>query len=114
MAEANQAYADGDEARLQSILREWESSPESVKGEGTGAELIRIIRKIAQAEERLRSIQAEIIELKSSDLYQLKGKVEEAEGEGRDLLVELVSQMKRQITEARKRLAVISPKRASA
>jgi len=113
MAEANQAYADGDEARLQAILREWESSPESVKGEGTGAELIRTIRKIAQVEERLRFIEAEIIELKSSDLYQLKAKVEEAEGEGRDLLGELALQMKRQITEARERLAVISQKKAN-
>jgi hypothetical protein len=112
MAEANQAYADGDEARLQVILREWESSPESVKGEGTGAELIRTIRKIAQVEERLRSIEAEIAELKASDLYQLKAKVEKAESEGQDPLAEMASQIKQQITEARKRLAVISQKRA--
>lgn len=113
MVEANQAYADGDEARLQAILREWESSPESVKGEGTGAELIRAIRKIAQVEERLRAIEAEIIKLKSSDLYQLKAKVEESESEGRDLLGELASQMKRQITEARKRLAAATQKKAN-
>jgi len=59
MAEANQAYADGNEAKLQAILREWESSPESVKGEGVGAELIRVIRKIAQIEERLHAIEDE-------------------------------------------------------
>jgi hypothetical protein len=113
MAEANQAYADGDEARLQAILREWESSPESVKGEGTGAELIRIIRKIAQAEERLRTIEAEIAELKASDLYQLKAKVEKAENEGQDLLARMASQIKQQITEARKRLAAATQKKAS-
>ena len=54
MAEANRAYEEGDEARLQAILREWELSPESVKGDGAGAELVRVIRKIAQIEQRDR------------------------------------------------------------
>jgi DnaJ-domain-containing protein 1 len=105
MAEANQAYAEGDEAKLQAILREWESSPESVKGEGVGAELIRVIRKIAQVEERLHAIEDEIAELEASDLYQLKIKVDEAESEGRGLLTEMASQVKRQIADARMRLA---------
>jgi hypothetical protein len=39
-AEANDAYKEGDEARLQAILREWDSAPEAVKGEEVGAELI--------------------------------------------------------------------------
>lgn len=113
MAEANQAYAEGDEARLQAILREWETSPESVKGEGTGAELIRVIRKIAQVEERLRVIEAEMKELRESDLYQLKTRVEEAEAEGRDLLAELAAQIKEQIAQAKKRLAAMTEKRAA-
>lgn len=113
MAEANQAYVEGDEARLQSILREWESSPESVKGEGVGAELIRVIRKVAQVEERLRVIKHEIADLKVSDLHQLKARVEEAENEGRELLAEMASQVKQQIAEARRRLAEISQKRAN-
>ena len=73
-----------------------------------GAELIRMIRKIAQVEERLRVIEAEIAELKVSDLYQLKTKVEEAESGGRDLLTDMASQIKRQIADARKRLAVMT------
>lgn len=113
MAEANQAYAEGDEAKLQAILREWESSPESVKGEGVGAELIRVIRKVAQVEERLRVIKHEIADLKVSDLHQLKARVEEAENEGRELLAEMASQVKQQIAEARRRLAEISQKRAN-
>lgn len=113
MADANQAYAEGDESRLQAILQEWESSPESVKGEGVGAELIRMIRKIAQVGERLRVIEVEMAELKASDLYQLKAKVEEAENESRDLLAEMASQIKQQITETRKRLAAATQKKAS-
>jgi hypothetical protein len=113
MAEANQAYADGDEARLQAILREWETSPESVKGEGTGAELIRVIRKIAQVEERLRVIEAEMKELQESDLYQLKTQVEEAEVEGRDLLAELAAQVRERVAQAKKRLSAMTEKRAA-
>ncbi|MGH7966918.1 MAG: J domain-containing protein [Candidatus Binatia bacterium] len=110
MAEANQAYEAGDEVRLQAILREWESSPESVKGEGTGAELIRVIRKIAQVEERLRVIEAEMAELKVSNLHQLKTKVEEAESQRRDLLEEMAAQVKRQIDGAKRRLAAVTAK----
>src|SRR5450432_1843573 len=44
MAEANEAYQRGDEAKLTKILTEYEWSPEQVQGEGAGAELIRVIR----------------------------------------------------------------------
>jgi len=108
MAEANRAYEEGDEDRLRAILREWESSPESVKGEGHGAELVRVIRKIAQVEERLRAIEVEINQLKKSDLYKLKAKAEEAEKEGRDLLADMAKQLDEQNADALKRLAEIN------
>lgn len=104
MAEANRAYEEGDEDRLESILREWETSPDSVKGDGLGADLIRVIRKIAQVQERLHVIDTEIAEIERSDLYQLKTKVEEAENEGRDLLGEMVFQLDGQIAFARQEL----------
>jgi hypothetical protein len=102
MAEANRAYEEGDEPRLESILHEWETSPDFVKGEGIGADLVRVIRKIAQVQGRLRVIDTEIVQLKQSNLYQLKIKVEEAEKEGRDLLKEMASQLDEQIAFAKK------------
>ena len=107
MAEANRAYKEGDEEHLRTILREWESSPESVKGEGPGAELVRVIRKVAQVEERLRTIEFEFSQLKETDLYKLKIEVEEAEKERRDLLSEMAGQIDKQLADARKRLAEI-------
>jgi DnaJ-domain-containing protein 1 len=104
MAEANRAYEDGNEARLEAILRGWESSPEGVKGEGVGAELIRVIRKIAQVEERLEAIEREITKLKGSGLYQLKLKVEEAEGKGKDLLAEMAWELNNEIFFAKEKL----------
>jgi hypothetical protein len=104
MTEANRAYEEGDEARLEAILRDWESSPESVKGEGPGAELVRVIRKIAQVEDRLKAIDAEIARLEESDLYRLKGQVDQAKEEGRDLLAEMAARVSQQVVEARGRL----------
>jgi hypothetical protein len=83
MVDANSAYEEGDQAKLRTILAEWESSPESVEGEGTVAELVRVIRKIAQVEKRLRVIETEIAQLEESELYQLKTKVLSIEDKSR-------------------------------
>lgn len=107
MAEANRAYRDGDAARLEAILRDWEASPESVKGDGPGAELVRVIRKIAQAEDRLKAIDAEIVQLRESDLYHLKDRAYQAAKEGRDLLSEMATRVNQQIMEAQERLRSI-------
>ena len=104
MAEANCAYEEGNEDRLREILEQWESSSEAVEGEGTGAELIRVIRKIAQVEARLRAIDAEMAKLKTSDLWQLKEKVEEAENKERDLLSEMATVIESKIAEAKQSL----------
>jgi hypothetical protein len=104
MAEANCAYEEGNEDRLREILEQWESSSEAVEGEGTGAELIRVIRKIAQVEARLRAIDAEMAELKASNLWQLKEKVEEAENKERDLLSEMATVIESKIAEAKQSL----------
>ncbi len=113
MARVNKAYEEGDEEALRAILNEWESSPESVKGEGVGAELIRVIRKIAQVEQRLKAIEKECESVEQSDLHRLKSKVDGAEVQGRDLLAEMAAQVERQIDDARDRLEAIMRTRAS-
>lgn len=111
IAEANKAYEEGDAARLKAILEEWESSPESVKGEGPGAELVRVIRKIAQVEARLRAIQLEATQLRETELHQLTVKVDGASQEGQDLLAEMASQVDHRIADARRHLALLGEKR---
>jgi hypothetical protein len=98
MAEANIAFENGDAQKLRQILQEWESSPESVKGEGIAAELIRIIRKIAQVKERLRAIESRVSALKHSDLFQLKERVEESKKVGVDLLECMAQDLDSRIT----------------
>jgi hypothetical protein len=101
MAEAIQAYEKGDEAQLKRILEEYESSPETVKGDGVGAELVRVIRKITQVRTRLQEINEESQRLLGSDLAKLKDKAEEYARQGRDLLQEMAQQVERQIAATR-------------
>ncbi|MGA9938969.1 MAG: J domain-containing protein [Candidatus Acidiferrales bacterium] len=104
MAEANQAYQKGDETRLAKILSEYDCSPEVVEGEGTGAELVRAIRRVSQARGRLAEIEAELDDLVRSELYQLKSRVEEAEKSGHDVFAEMTEKVEEQIALAKERL----------
>ena len=104
MAEANEAYERGDETKLRKIFTEYEWSAEAVQGEGPGAELIRVIRRISQARGRLAEIEAELQELLRSDLYQLKVRLDEAQSHGRDVLKEMVQKVEDQIAQAKRRL----------
>ena len=104
MAEVNDAYRRGDEERIRAILREWHASPEYVQGEGPGAELVRVIRKIAQVEKRLKAIAAEIDKLRQGELFRLKQAVEEAHANGRDMMKELGEQLDEKIAETREEL----------
>jgi hypothetical protein len=104
MAEANQAYELGDHARLEKILTAYEHSPEAVEGEGPGAELIRVIRRVSQARGRLAEIEAELQGLLRSDLHQLKLRVDEAGGNGHDVLKDMISKVDEQIALAKQRL----------
>jgi DnaJ-domain-containing protein 1 len=110
MAEVNQAYEDGDEERLRSILRRWQSSPESVKGEGIAVELIRVLRQISQSRDRLRGIEEELNEVQKTELYQLKSQVENSEKLGQDLLEEMAMELDEKIAEAQDRLEELKEK----
>ena len=114
MADANRAYDEGDESRLRAILDEWETSPDSVAGEGIGAELIRTIRKIHQVQARLAAIEVDIATLTGSELAALKARAESERLNGRDLLAQMAMQLDEQIVQLRKkRDALMSTEAAS-
>lgn len=104
MAQANEAYERGDEAVLAKVVTEYECSPEAVKGDGAGADLVRVIRRISQARSRLSEIEAELQELLRSDLHQLRSRVDQAEQHGRDVLAEIIGKVDEQIAQAKRRL----------
>ena len=108
MAEANRAYEQGDADEMRKILEEYESSPESVKGEGVAADLVRVIRQIKQIRSRLAQIKLEVADLIESDIAKLKTKVDAASGQGLDLLAEMAEDVKSRIDAARHRSEVRS------
>ena len=72
MAEANRAYEAGDAEALQRILDDYQDGADAVEGEGIGAELIRIIRQISQAKERVSAIEKELATLRQSEIAFLR------------------------------------------
>lgn len=107
MAEANRAYKDQDRKSLLNILKEWEHGPEKIRGKDIGAELVKVIRLIAKEREELRAIDLKIDELKSTDTYIFKRRVEDAAAKGIDLLAEMAATVDLNIANARKRLSVL-------
>ena len=97
MAQVNEAYGQGDADALQRILDEFGNSPESVRGEGIGAELVRIIRQIHQAKKNMAAIEQELESLRASEIAQLRQEAEEAEKDGQDLLTELAVRIRKWI-----------------
>ncbi len=104
MAEVNDAYANGDIERLRQILQEWESSPESVIGEGIASDLVRMIRSISQIKGRLKTIEKEIKTIKETEMHKMMMQVQEAEENGRDLLTELADKIDSDIQLAKEKL----------
>jgi hypothetical protein len=104
MAELNKAYEECNEERIRQILDEWRSSPEHVHGDDTAAQLVRVIREIAQARKRLDAIKREVEELAQNELHRLKKQIEEAATRGQDLLAEIVERLDDRIAQTRARL----------
>lgn len=104
MAEVNRAYQENDESRIAKILDAYESSPEAVSGEGSGAELVRVIRKLSLMKSRLTEIEAEIQVLVNSDLYLLKIQADDAQEQNRDLVAEMAEKVRQRIADCKDRL----------
>jgi hypothetical protein len=104
MVQANHAYELGDVQTLRRLLETWERSPDSVVGHGTKAELERVIRRIAQASERLAEIERELAALEDSAMGWLRRRVRKAASEGWDLLSHMARELDRQIVEAEEKL----------
>ena len=105
MAEANRAYAEGDEKALKEIIRLWKTRSHAVQGEPISARLIRTIKQIAQVRKRLEVITEELKRYRSGHLFELFTENEKAKGEGRDLFGTTALKLTEAIELAKKVLA---------
>lgn len=101
MAEANRCYENGDDKGLRRILEEYGSSPDSVRGTGVAADLVRVLRQLKQVRDRLAQIEQEIANLADSDIAALKARAQEANRQGRDLLAEMAANVQRRVNSAK-------------
>jgi len=103
MVEANHAYQSGAEDRLHELLVAGETL-EVASQTPQSAEMIVLLRRISESRSLLSTIEANIDEILSSELFKLKQRVAVADTVGVNLLDELVSQVDRQIRKANNRL----------
>lgn len=107
MATANHAYEVGDRAVLEDILSEREEGPDLASGPDVVMELVRVIRQIARVQQNIHDVGRQIEELRGTEIYRFKLRVEDALGDGIDLLAEMAAAVDLNIAKTRKRLVVL-------
>ena len=107
MTIANQAYGVGDRAALKDILCDWELGPEPGPSTNIALELVRVIRLIARVQQNIHEVIRQIEELKTTDIYCFKLRIDETSLDGVDLMAEMAAKVDLDIVKARQRLAAL-------
>jgi hypothetical protein len=105
MAELNQAYSAGDQAKLDSMVADLKVSPDMITGDGVANALVRVIRQIYQARQRLIDLDAEQASIQASELFELMNRYEAEMSEGRDMLAQMAARTEVHIKKSERRLA---------
>ncbi len=104
MLKLNGAYSGGDQTMLNKLVEEYRDSPDLVKGDSIGDQLVRVIRQISQVKRRLKELSEERLESELSELFVLREKVRNEQLEGRNLLKQMAERTKTHIRKAQRRL----------
>lgn len=105
MAKLNDAYSAGDQNLLNKLVEEYRDSPDLVKGDSVGDDLVRVIRQISQVKTRLKELRDEKNITELSELFVLQKKVNAEMLEGRSLLKQMAERTRTHIKKAKRRLA---------
>ena len=105
MAKLNEAYSAGDQTRLNKLVEDFRDSPDLIKGDSPGDELVRAIRQIWQIKNRLKELREEKLVAELSELFILREKVRIEMLEGRNLLKQMAERTKTHIKKSERRLA---------
>ncbi len=104
MAKLNEAYSAGDQNKLNKLVEDFRDSPDLVRGDSIGDELVRAIRQIWQIKNRLKELREEKLKAELSELFTLHEKVEAEMREGRNLLKQMAERTKTHIKKSQRRL----------
>jgi hypothetical protein len=109
MALANEAYQTGNRQVLIDLLSQWEQAPVSYSSElDIALELVRVIRQIAAVQQNIHAVIRQKEELKQTDIYHFKLRVDDALADGIDLLVDMAAAVDLDIVRIRRRLSTLS------
>ena len=103
MAQANAAFLRDDAAMLHRMLHGYDPATDSGDDLTLAAQLQRITHQIAQSEQHLLALAAEIKALAHSEMADLRDRTTHAATQGRDLLAELAARVKGSIGIAMRR-----------
>lgn len=104
MAQLNEAYSAGNQSKLNKLVEDFRNSPDLVKGDSVGDELVRSIRQISQVKKRLKELQDEERTVQGSELYALREKMRSEAAEGRDMIKQMAARTVVQIKKSERRL----------
>lgn len=107
MALANEAYQSGNRQVLADLLSEWEQTPLFGSELDIAMELIRVIRQIALVEQNIHAMIRQTEELKQTDIYLFKLRVDESLADGIDLLAEMAAKVDSDIIRIQRRLMTL-------
>jgi hypothetical protein len=108
MAKLNEAYAAGDQQLLNKLVEDHRDSPDLVKGDSVGDQLIRVIRQISQVKGRLKDLREEKLMAQLSELFVLREKVTTEMLEGRNLFRQMAARTRSHIAKAERKLNSLS------
>jgi len=104
MAQLNEAYSAGDQTKLNKLAEDFRDSPDLVKGDSIGDELVRAIRQISQVKRRLKELREERHAAEISELFELREKMHAEATAGRDMIKQIAARTAVQIRKSQRRL----------
>ncbi|MFH1026472.1 MAG: hypothetical protein V1791_00570 [Pseudomonadota bacterium] len=107
MALANEAYQTGNRQVLADLLSEWEQTPVFNSDLDIAMELVRVIRQIALVDQNIHAMIRQTEELKQTDIYLFKLRVDESLADGVDLMAEMAAKVDMDIARIRRRLMTL-------
>ena len=107
MAQLNDAYSAGDQNLLNKLVEDFRDSPDLIRGDSVGDQLVRAIRQIYQIKNRLKELREEKLVIELSELFILRKKVSAEMLEGRNLLKQMAERTKTHIKKSERRLAAL-------
>ncbi|OGU24054.1 MAG: hypothetical protein A2X85_08810 [Geobacteraceae bacterium GWF2_54_21] len=107
MALANEAYQTGNRQVLADLLSEWEQTPVFNSDLDIAMELVRVIRQIALVDQNIHAMIRQTEELKQTDIYLFKLRVDESLADGIDLMAEMAAKVDMDIARICRRLMTL-------